>query len=98
MRKHSIIALSLSNLCFFEAWREVLSPQSFSYLYYWKQYPGYAALLALVINVVLLAAVFFGGFNLLRRLSSPFWTSLCYFLFIVILLSALNNIRSQFDI
>ena len=52
MRKHSIIALSLSNLCFFEAWREVLSPQSFSYLYYWKQYPGYAALVALVLSVV----------------------------------------------
>ena len=98
MRKHSIIALSLSNLCFFEAWREVLSPQSFSYLYYWKQYPGYAAFVALVINVVLLAVVFFGGFNLLRRLGSPFWTRLGYFLFIVILLRALNNIRSQFEI
>jgi hypothetical protein len=97
MRKHAILALSLSNLCFFEAWREVLSPQGFSYLYYWKQYPGYAALEALVINVVLLAIVFFGGFNLLRWLGS-FWTKLGYFLFIVTLLRALNNIRSQFEI
>jgi Arylsulfatase A and related enzymes len=98
MRKHAILALSLSNLCFFEAWREVLSPQGFSYLYYWKQYPGYAAFVALVINVVLLAVVFLCGFSLLRRLGASFWTKLGYVLFIVTLLRALNNIRSQFEI
>ena len=97
MRRNVILALSLSNLCFFTAWREVLSPQGFSYLYYWKQYPGYAALEALVINATLLAVVFLLGFILLRRISSPPGTKVAHVVFIVTLLRVLNNIRAQFD-
>jgi hypothetical protein len=97
MRRHAILALSLSNLCFFNAWREVLSPEGFSYLYYWKQYPGYAALEALVINVLLVAILFYAGLNLLRRFGGPQGMKLTYLIFIVTLLRVLNNIRSQFD-
>lgn len=97
MRRYWIIALSLSNLCFFRAWREVLSPQGFSFLYYWKEYPGYSALIALVINVVLLAAIFFVANYLIVRSGSRWWRVLGQLIFLLVFLRALNNIRSQFE-
>ncbi|MCM3902255.1 MAG: sulfatase-like hydrolase/transferase [Pyrinomonadaceae bacterium] len=97
MPRHWILAFSLSNLCFFNAWREVLSPQGLSYLYYWKQYPGYVALAALVINVLLLALIFLTGFYLLRRLGGSNWVKFGQALFLLVFLRALNNIQAQFD-
>ena len=97
MRRHWILALSLSNLCFFNAWREVLSPQGLSYLYYWKQYPGYAALIALLINVLLLASIFLAGFYLVGRLGGSNGLKFGQAIFLLVFLRALNSIRAQFD-
>src|SRR4030095_307215 len=97
MRRHWILALSLANLCFFSAWREVLSPQGLSYLYYWKQYPGYASLEALIINVLLLASVFVSGFYLVSRWGGANGLKLGQAIFLLVFLRALNNIRAQFD-
>lgn len=97
MRRHCLIAFSLANFCFFVAWREVLSPQGVSYLYYWKEYPGYAALMALVCNVLLLAAIFVAGFYLLRRFGGATGERVGQAIFLVVFLRAVNNIRTQFE-
>ncbi|HEV7743785.1 MAG TPA: sulfatase-like hydrolase/transferase [Pyrinomonadaceae bacterium] len=97
MRRHCLIAFSLANFCFFIAWREVLSPQGVAYLYYWKQYPGYAALIALACNVLLLAAIFVAGFYLLRRFGGALGVKVGQAIFLVVFLRAVNNIRAQFE-
>jgi sulfatase-like protein len=97
MRRHCLIAFSLANFCFFIAWREVLSPERVSYLYYWKQYPGYAALTALVLNVLLLASLFVAGFYLLRRFGGSNGEKVAQVIFLLVFVRAVNNIRAQFE-
>ena len=91
------LAFSVANLCFFKAWRDVLSPQVIDYLYLWKQNPGFAALVALVINVLALTAVFYLGFTLSWRHAHPFLQKCLRLAFLVILLRALNGVRIQFQ-
>jgi hypothetical protein len=97
MIKKLLVAFSLANLFFFNAWREALSPQAFFYFYYWKQYPGYAILAALVFNVLLLAAVFFACFYAARRFVGQRSEKFVRIGFLLAFLLALNGIRAQFD-
>src|SRR5215813_9179893 len=96
IRRYWVHALSLSNLCFFNAWREALSPYGLSYLYFWKEYPGYAILGALVLNVLLLASVFLAGFYLLTRYGATLGRKFGQALFLLVLFLACNHIRVQF--
>lgn len=91
------MAFSLANFCFFVAWREVLSPQGVSYLYYLKQYPGYAALMALALNVLMLASIFVAGWYLLRRFGGPKGEKIGQVIFLLVFVRAVNNIRAQFE-
>ena len=97
MRKTLLLAFSLANLCFSSVWRVVLSPQSLSFLYYWKQSPGYAALAALALNVFLLTIIFFLAWTVIHRYGSPSFTVIAKGAFLFILFRALNNLRIQFD-
>jgi len=97
MRRHCLIAFSLANFCFFNAWREVLSPEGVSYLYYWKQYPGYAALAALALNVLLLASIFVASVYLLRRVGGANGERIGQIIFLLVFLRTVNNIRAQFE-
>jgi hypothetical protein len=97
MRKQLLVAFSLANLCFFNAWREVLSPQAFSYLYYWKQNPAAPALAALVFNVWLLTAVFFTSYRLAIRFGGSTFQTVSRGVFLLIFLRALNSVRLQFE-
>ncbi|HST53114.1 MAG TPA: sulfatase-like hydrolase/transferase [Pyrinomonadaceae bacterium] len=97
MIKKLLVALSLANLFFFNAWREALSPQAFFYFYYWKQYPGYAILAALVFNVLLLASLFFACFYAARRFVGRRFEKFVRAGFLLVFLLALNGIRAQFD-
>ena len=97
MFKKLLVALSLADLFFFNAWREALSPQAFFYFYYWKQYPGYAILAALVFNVLLLATLFFACFYAARRFGGPRSEKFVRVGFLLAFLLALNGIRAQFD-
>ena len=96
MYKKLALAFSVANLCFFKAWRDVLSPQAIAYLYLWKQDPGFAAIVALVINVLALTAVFFLGFTIAWRYANPFWRNCLRVAFLVIFLRGLNGVRIQF--
>ena len=97
MFKKLALAFSVANLCFFKTWRNVLSPEAAAYLYLWKQYPGFIALVALLINVLLLTGVFFFGFTLAWRYRNPFWRNCVRLAFLVIFLRSLNGVRVQFE-
>ncbi|HEV7681155.1 MAG TPA: sulfatase-like hydrolase/transferase [Pyrinomonadaceae bacterium] len=97
MYRKLALAFSLANLCFFKTWREILNPQAVAYLYLWKQDPGFAAIVALISNVLALTAIFFFGFTLAWRSSNPHWRNAVRVAFLVILLRALNGVRIQFQ-
>lgn len=97
MYKKLALAFSVANLCFFKAWRDVLSSEGIAYLYLWKQYPGSTALVALVFNVLALTAVFYFGFMLCWRYAAPFWRNCLRLAFLVIFLRSLNGVRIQFQ-
>ena len=97
MYKRVAIAFSVANLCFFKAWRELLSPQTFAYLYFWKHYPGYASVITLAINVLLLTAIFYSGFHLMLHVGGPILRNLSRAIFLVVFLRALNGVRVQFE-
>lgn len=97
MRRQLLVAFSLANLSFFGAWREVLSPQGFSYLYYWKQNPAAPALLALAANVLLLASIFFITYRFALRFGGTTLQTIARAVFLIIFLRALNGVRIQFE-
>jgi hypothetical protein len=90
------ISFSVANLCFFKAWRELLSPQTLGRLYFWKEYPGQAAGLALAVNILLLTALFLIAFTVLWRRGSGARNSV-RLAFLLIFLRALNGVRVQFE-
>jgi len=96
MYKKLAIAFSVANLCFFKTWSELLHPPTFDYLYFCKDYPGYASLIALLINVLVLTAIFFAGFSLLWQSGNLIFKNLARASFLVIFLRALNGIRVHF--
>src|SRR6185312_383605 len=96
MIKKLVVAFSIANLCFFRAWREILSPQTLSRLYFWKEYPIHAAGEALAINLLLVTSILLVGFTVLwprGRLARNF----VRVVFLVVLLRALNAVRAQFE-
>jgi Sulfatase len=92
-----VVAFSLGNLCFLSAWREVLSPQSFSWFFYWKQYPGYALGLAIILDVLVLASIFLFGHYAVKRADKPALHNLEQVFFVAILIRALNEFRTHFE-
>lgn len=97
MFKRLVIAFSVANLCFYRTWSETLSPQTFAYLYFQKEYPAFATVCCLVINVTLLTMIFFACYSLLARVDRPFIRNVARFCFLVIFLRALNVVRVQFS-
>lgn len=95
MRRHLLRAFSLANLCFYRAWRDVLSPEASSNFYYWKHYPGYVALAALALNVAALTLLFFLCSYLVCRRSGARLQQLARGAFVLVVLLALNGIYVQ---
>jgi hypothetical protein len=97
MFKKLAVAFSLANLCFFQTWRQVLSPEANAYLYLWKQYPGTAAIVAITTNVLTLTALFYLAFVLSWPRANQFWRKVIALLFVMIFLRGLNSVRIQFQ-
>jgi hypothetical protein len=97
VRKQLLIAFSLANLCLFNAWREVLSPEVFAHLYFWKQSPALPALAALALNVSLLMVLFFTGYRLAMRFGGVTTRAAARVVFLLLFLRALNGVRLQFE-
>ncbi len=83
------IALSLANLCFFRAWGELLEP----YNYYFMKTPPFINFAAIILNVLLLAAVFWIGLNFARRSDRWYAMGIARWAFLVVLIVPLNGIR-----
>lgn len=97
MFKKLAVAFSLANLCYFKAWREVLNPQLYTYLYFWKNFPGAVGRVALVINVLLLTGVLYLLFQVGSRYAIGRRRKLLEVGLLVLLLRSLNGIRVQFQ-
>jgi hypothetical protein len=79
-----VIALSLSNLWFFDVWRYFLISHPNSYPYYhWKPNPA-PILLATMLDVLLLSTVFWVGISLIRHSRNRFLLKLARVLFLVV--------------
>jgi hypothetical protein len=92
MFKRWAIAFSLANLCFFKAWRELLNPKTFYYLYFWKQFPIYLSIVSLVLWVALLSLLFYFSYKLAWRFGGPLVKTFSRVIFLVIFLRALNSV------
>ena len=93
--KDFLIALTLANLCFLSAWRTLLNPLHYSY-YHWKIYPGFNEYLALLINVFLLTAVFWGVTAVARWSGKRFLVWMVRWAFLLALIIPFNDLRLQF--
>jgi hypothetical protein len=97
MLKELVIALSLANICFISAWRQLLIPSSFSFYYHQKTMPAQGEYVALVLDVLLLAALFFFGITQARRLRSVKARRWAKVLFILILGVPLFGLLAQLN-
>jgi len=68
LRRDLVFSLSLANLCFLRGWGLLLEPSAG----YWREVTSRSAYLALMLDVLLLAAAFFFILTLVRRLDRPF--------------------------
>lgn len=96
MLRRALIALSLANIFFLPAWREVLDPGPLFHCYHTKLCPVGAELLAVAIDTTLLAAALFAGYELARRSGRPLLLRAARVLFLVFLLLCLNAVRVQY--
>ena len=88
------IALSLANLFFMSGWQVLLNPQHYTY-YHWKYHPGFIEYSALIINVLLLAALFWGAMILVRRSGKQWILQVARWVFLLSLMVPINNLRLQ---
>jgi Sulfatase len=96
MLRRALIALSLANIFFLPAWREVLDPGPLFHCYHTKLCPVGAELLAVAIDTTLLAAALFAGYELARRSGRPLLLRAARILFLVFFLLCLNAVRVQY--
>ena len=96
MLRRALIALSLANIFFLPAWREVLDPGPLFHCYHTKLCPVGAELLAVALNTTLLAVALFAGYELARRSGRPLVLRAAQALFLVFFLLCLNAVRVQY--
>jgi hypothetical protein len=86
MLRDAAISLSLANLCFVKVWGKALSGAG-AYFTEFKIAYG-----AIILDVLLLATIFFAGITLVRRLRKPAAWQVAKWTFLAALLTALNGI------
>lgn len=96
MLRRALIALSLANIFFIPAWREVLDPGPLFHCYHTKLCPVGAELLAVALDTTLLAAALFFGYELARRSGRPLAVRAAQALFLLFFLLCLNAVRVQY--
>ena len=91
------IALSLSNLCFITVWRSLLLPSYSFYYYHTKVPPLPAEYAAVVLDVLLLATLFFVVARITRRSQSNLVKKFARVAFVLALSLPLYGLLSQLD-
>ena len=89
-KRDFILAVSLANLCFLERW-SILSGPFDSYLL--PNHPFHSLILPLLCSELLLAALFFAGARLFRRVRSPVFVNSLRLLFLAVCVISVNSIR-----
>ena len=94
--KDIVIAFSLSNLCFINAWRSLLTPSSSFYYYHQKNLPPPVEYFSLIFSVVVLAILLLIGIRLARHTSVRLkrWANR---IFLLILSAPVYGLLSQLD-
>ncbi|HXE89544.1 MAG TPA: sulfatase-like hydrolase/transferase [Terriglobales bacterium] len=86
MRRDALIALSLANVCFFRVWRELLDGK----LAYYSRTSPAPHLMAVLLDVLLVGAIFFSGATLVRSIGKPAVTHAARFLFLLLVVANLR--------
>jgi Sulfatase len=86
MLRDAAVSLSLANLCFVKVWAKVLSSAGA----YFNEFPIVYA--GIMVDVLLLAAIFFAGVQIARRTSLIFLMKIARWSFLLAVLTALNGI------
>jgi hypothetical protein len=98
MLRDLVIALSLSNLWFFNIWRFFLITHSYAYPYYhWKANPA-PILLGTMLDIVLLSAIFWLTITIARHSDKTFLLKIARPVFIILFYVALIDIALRFMI
>jgi hypothetical protein len=96
-KKDLIKATSLANLCFLQAWSDLISwyetLQNLSNLFYLKYPPSSLNFIAIIVNVILLAIVFWTAMSLARHSDLSLFLGLVKCIILLGLLIPLNYIR-----
>lgn len=95
--KDALVALSLSSLCFISAWQVLLNSGHYSY-YFWQHYPGFTELIALGLDVLLLALLFWLGITIVRRTRSEVLMKCARIAFLLVFIVPLNSLRMGKDL
>jgi sulfatase-like protein len=93
--KDVITALSLSNLCFFAAWRSALSSPDPNG-YHLTEYSMLRNSVGLMLDVLLLATLFWAAYALARRSGQERLLALARWVFFFVAFTALDGVRRQF--
>ena len=96
MLKDSVLALSLSNLCFISTWRLLLMPSAFS-IYHQKVARPPVDYVAIILDVFVLAALFFISIVIARRSRNGLLKKGAKAAFIVLLSLPMYGLLSQID-
>jgi hypothetical protein len=97
MLRDLVIALSLANLCFINAWRSLLNPASNFYYYHRKILPPTVEYVALICAVLLLGFVIFFGITLIRRYENETVQRWARIAFVLMLSLPLYGLLTQLD-
>lgn len=93
MLRDFAVALSLANLCFFQAWAELL-PGAYGH-YFLKSPPSFAMHAGVLLSVLVSAFIFWLPVLLARRFSSRVGLGIARWAFLLLLIPVLNHIRHQ---
>jgi hypothetical protein len=93
--KDAITALSLSNLCFLAAWRSALYSSDLN-VYHLTEPSMWRNSLALTLDVLILAILFWASYAFARRRRQKFLLALARWVFLFAAFAALDGIRRQF--
>jgi hypothetical protein len=88
MLRDGAISLSLANLCFVKVWAKLLSGAGA----YFNDFP--IAYASIIVNVLLLAVLFFAGITIARRLRSARLIRASRWVFLIAILTVLNGVAN----
>ncbi len=89
MRRDLAVALSLANLCFVPVWAQLL-PGAYGH-YFMKAPPSAAMNMGVLLSMLLLALLFWGGITIARRATKVHIPAVARWVFLVVVVAALNG-------